>query len=293
MVTGAGPAPAKGGLVVFFPAGVYRRAARLAGRLPRYAQLSRRFAGIRWTFIVGPQHSGTTLLFSMLSSHPDVHAIPRESFAFRDLGGPEWFQIHWGRFQLLHELAHSLPETSRLPEVVLEKTPSHLSEIPAMTRAFPGARFVVIVRDPLDTIFSVHRRGVPLADAIESWSVAASQAVAIRPRDDVELVHLEHLIASPQAELEAVQRHLGLPVADLARWHETLPPVDATSDEPDPRDHAERRRWQVRQPLMSDRSGLWREHLSPAEIGRVVDGVRPVARDLGYLLPDAPSSSRR
>jgi hypothetical protein len=267
---------------VQFRLGVYRRALKLFLRLPRYSVLSRRHAQARWVFVVGPQHSGTTLVFSMLASHSQVHPILRESYAFRSLGAPQWFQVHWGRSQLLLELCRSLSAGSPPPRVVLEKTPSHLDEMSAIARAFPAAKFVVVVRDPRDTIASVHRRGIPLSEAITAWSTSATQVNAAMHRPDTALVRLEELVASPLAVLTAVQRHLGLPVEDLTRWHEAMSAQPEASVEPSPLDHAARRRWQMRQGLLTDRAGRWAEALSEAEVDRVITEVAGVSAALGY-----------
>ncbi len=131
--------------------------------------------------------------------------------------------------------------TSR-PLVV--KSPTHTGRIATLAKAFPGAKFIHITRDPralfpstvrlwksLDEAQSLQR---PLHRQLESYVIECFQrmyAAFHRDREQVESTHLidvryEALVADPVAQLEAIYAQLKLGDFDYVRdaieqWAET------------------------------------------------------------------------
>jgi len=142
-------------------------------------------------FIVGSGRSGTTLLRSLLSDHPDVAMLPRESHFFNafagrylgvDLGSPAAFETCWKDFVEREQFARLgvdptvlRTEIDQLEHVDLEgiftslllvharsqgkarageKTPSHFRYIRTMLDWYPDAQILFLLRDPRGVLAS-------------------------------------------------------------------------------------------------------------------------------------------
>lgn len=146
-------------------------------------------------FVVGVPRSGTTLLASMLSAHPAIHAGPETHF-FEDLDrrrppspsrSAGWIEsaVQWlmkiehvgkpvhchaglSEDDLRRYLREQVPSYRAMLEAItvpqmrragksrwLEKTPNHIAHMPTLRRVFPEAKVIRIVRDPRDTIQSL------------------------------------------------------------------------------------------------------------------------------------------
>jgi len=140
----------------------------------------------RGAFIVGVSRSGTTLLSRLLDGHPEIVALPGETFLTDWCGAPDpvyaFFQsagvgkdfaskpkrrprieaamrarlrgpcgVRDGMRALLEALLPFLPNGPERPKAVLwlEKTPRHRHRVPVLVRAFgPETRILYMVRDP-------------------------------------------------------------------------------------------------------------------------------------------------
>jgi hypothetical protein len=101
------------------------------------------------TFIIGAQKSGTTALHYLLSQHPDVF-FPRtpQELHFFDVEenfrrGMGWYEAHF------HDWSHQ--------RVIAQTSPLYLYEpnVPArIHEVLPGARFIVVLRNPVDRAYS-------------------------------------------------------------------------------------------------------------------------------------------
>lgn len=133
-------------------------------------------------FLVGCPRSGTTLLQSMLMSHPRIESFPESKFFVRGFGGRWRWVVHetlrgWYLWYLLvrwlvendymtYEEASNIPVSwskARMIEVFrdmldrlamdsgkdiwVEKTPRHLQVVEAISEYLPDAKFIHIVRD--------------------------------------------------------------------------------------------------------------------------------------------------
>ena len=132
------------------------RAARLVTGLFRNIRFERP------VFIVGVSRSGTTLLFRLLRDSPSLGALPGEGHnlwrAFHhprysgwrsDAVGPG--EVRRGERRFVAAYLRSYFPHSRF----VEKTPENSFRIPYLLDLFPDARFIVMWRDPLETISSL------------------------------------------------------------------------------------------------------------------------------------------
>jgi hypothetical protein len=152
-----------------------KKAARvpgIQGRLPDF-------------LVIGAQKSGTTELCGHLGSHPSIYfSRPKELYFFcrddvRILPYPfferrdEWREFAWPERQreLLEGYARKF-EPATPEQICGEGTPFYLPSIPAAERirdALPKARFVVILRNPVDRAYSAYWHHVKMRRASETF----------------------------------------------------------------------------------------------------------------------------
>lgn len=111
-------------------------------------------------FIIGGQRCGTTSLRVYLSLHPDVYMPPGETsfFSHEYARGIKWYQ----------SLFHDRP-------VLGEKSADYLShpETPErISKLVPGARFIVLLRNPVDRAWSHYRWAVTMGREHEPFTDA-------------------------------------------------------------------------------------------------------------------------
>ena len=243
--------------------------ARISGR-----QVRTRFAltpGSRFVsapdyIILGTQRGGTTSLFRYLGAHPDVrHPATKELHYLTDRyhRGPSWYL---GQF----------PETLRPGEVTGEATPYALFHPRAPGRAkdvAPDARFIVLLRDPVERAISHyhHERALgveslPFTEAIEAEDIRlageefrlqndptyigfnhkhfsylargnyAEQLVRwlnYFPRNQFLILQSEELYSEPESTMRKVLDFLGLRRIELGPFEAHNQSVDRNSEVPD------------------------------------------------------------
>lgn len=118
--------------------------------------------GGRYLFIIGAARSGTKLIRDLTAAHPLAASVPYDvNYVWR-----------FGNEELAHD--ELVPEQLTGPararmvryferyrqgrEVVVEKTVSNCLRVPFVQAAFPNARFVSLIRDPVDIIESAWRQ---------------------------------------------------------------------------------------------------------------------------------------
>lgn len=123
--------------------------------------------------IAGCGRSGTSLLLSVLSCHPDLQAIPNETLALTktplELGG-----FPSGRW--------------------VEKTPSNVHNIPAILAGIPTARVIHIVRDGRDVITSRHPLQKGRYVSTERWVNDVSAGAGCEHLERVTVVRYRDLV---------------------------------------------------------------------------------------------------
>lgn len=197
-------------------------------------------------FIVGPERSGTTLLTTILSSHPNV-AISLETFFFSiydEIGCelPEYFDQFWHRyvqnerFLYLHlSPAYILkrirkfgvPTKKNVFQAIMleyskvmqkprwgEKTPQHFRRLDEIFDWFPKAKIIYTLRDPRATVSSRIVRpwalnSVNLASRI--WRDSASVLENWSNNSNVHVVRYELLVTQTEAQVIDLCRFLEEP----------------------------------------------------------------------------------
>jgi Sulfotransferase family len=198
-------------------------------------------------FIVGSARSGTTLLRLMLNAHPDV-AVPPESRFVTELwtGSPDvdaspfldalGAHKRFTAWELpIEDVRREIGERHRLPyadaiDAVYrayatarekkrwgDKTPRYVEHIPFLSRQFPDARFVHLVRDGRNVALSY--ADVPfgpktVAKAADLWGRRVSQGMrdgrALGPDRYLEMRY-EDLVDDIEARTKELTEFLHLP----------------------------------------------------------------------------------
>jgi hypothetical protein len=214
-------------------------------------------------FIIGQPRSGTTLVEQILASHPSVDATDELTFMGhrgadlqRDTGYAAGVIADdadvWGTFREQY-FAQVESYRDKSGTHVIDKTPENFLHVALILKVVPNARFVHVVRDPLDNIVSQYRHFFPegrdysnsLAGLLFYW-----QGYLMLMRhwgelfsDRIHHLHYARLVESPDAEIESLLNFCGLTQApECFSPHKTERPVMTPSAA------------QVRQPI--NRSGL-------------------------------------
>ncbi|WP_428965107.1 sulfotransferase family protein [Micromonospora fluostatini] len=219
-------------------------------RLRRVVRGTRAWARAAWPgptgalpdfLIIGGQRCGTTSLHAYLAAHPDVRPATGKELQF--------FSVHHGRGERWYRAHFPPPVAGRL---TFEASPYYLfhPSVPARVAALlPQARFVALLRDPVERAYShyLHSRSYaqePLGfaealaaepqrlaealrdgpdttaahHALRTYSYAARGRYAEQldrwyahlPADRLHVVRSEDLYADPAGEYATILRFLGL-----------------------------------------------------------------------------------
>jgi hypothetical protein len=267
-------------------------------------------------FVVGTMRSGSTLFRLVLDAHPHI-SISEETGFMRAVAatkqipswqhGRGWYErIGWSEEELdarLREFWSGLFERRALAQGKQrwgEKTPFHSEHIAEMSRVFPDAVFVGIVRHPGAVVHSLVRKfHYSVADAAAYWD-ELNKEILRRGMDlggeRFALLRYEDLVAQPEPTLRELVDWLGEPWSDdLLRHNEVQAARGA------PRISAGQTR--TRDPIKTDLADRWVEGLTGEERGLMAERVGDVARLFGYdpgrpgtsgpLVDDAPRGRSR
>ncbi|MFN8419434.1 MAG: sulfotransferase [Anaerolineae bacterium] len=264
-------------------------------------------------FIVGCSRSGTTLLSVLLDRHSRLCVTPET--AFFDEIAPQLAAIsdersllrllrQWRRLPELHlepesvlqHLAqqHRQPTAGNLLASLLdlyahgqgkqrggEKTPQHLAHVATITRCFPNAKFICLLRDGREVALSL--RAMPwwgssdLQAAANHWKLCLRQMESCVQQypAQFQVIKFEELVSQPEATLTIVMDYLG----------ERFEPDQLRTDLPSGVVLERSREWkgQALEPVDATRISGRREKASTAEIAFLEQALSDDLRRYGYL----------
>lgn len=242
-------------------------------------------------FIVGFPRSGTTLLDTILMSHPNVEVMEEEP-AIRDAGKalPDLAdyptltddQIQAGR-DAYFRTAATLTALKQ-GTLLVDKNPLAMNSLPLIYRLFPDARVILALRHPCDVVLSCFitkfKMNAGMANFVRLDTTAELYDLSFRyferARKLVPLaiheLRYEQLVEDTATELRAVCAFLGLDWTDALLDHQSTarqrPQIKTAS-------YA-----QVVEPIYKRAAGRWqnyRTHLEP-----VLPVLKPWIETLGY-----------
>jgi Sulfotransferase family len=278
-----------------------RAAAYRAGIRRQYEQLTPQWAA-SWNpaavddrpspvFLVGFPRSGTTLLDTILMSHPLVEVLEEEPTlknATDLLGGFEALaDVSNEKLKAARDLYFETAQ-SRTPlapgHLLIDKNPLAMNSVPAIRRLFPDARIILAIRHPCDVVLSCFVTNFKLNDGMANFLRLDTAAELYdlsfryfeRARDvlqpPVHTIIYENIVADRDRELR--------PLFDLLAldWHDSVLQHEETARS---RGHIKTASYaQVVEPIYTRSAGRWqnyREHLQP-----VIPVLMPWAEKFGY-----------
>jgi tetratricopeptide (TPR) repeat protein len=220
-------------------------------------------ASERPVFVVGMPRSGTSLTEQILASHPQVHgagellywifAADAERAASGECRAATIAEL--GR-TYLEGLEAQAPDAAR----VVDKLPVNFRNVGLIHAALPGARFIHLERNSLDTCLSIYFQGFSAAHSYATdfgdlahynheYRRLMAHWRAVLPSQTLLEVRYEDLVDEPEDWSRRMLMHIGLPWNPLCLgFHRTARPVLTASN------------WQVRQPISRKSVDRWRRY---------------------------------
>jgi len=226
--------------------------------------------------ILGAPRSGTTLLLSLLSAHPQIFAIPRQTYAF-----DEWLETGSGYRPARPDRLYREFLIHRIPAAAsrwLEKTPKHVQNIGPIEEYFGQQVLIIhIVRDGRDVVTSSHpaytdrrKYWVP----VERWYKDVQSGLqAAREWQNILMIRYEDLVNDYKSALSRICRFIS---------EEYVPELDAWMDKTRIK---ESKHWGDKvQPVHTQAVGRWQK---PEHAERMTEffnypGTIDLLRELGY-----------
>ena len=250
-----------------------------------------RYGGPTPVFLIGFPRSGTTLLDTILLTHPAVEILEEEPAlkeadallpAIADLGAADDVAIGRARtryFEVASRLTPLTPGTT-----LVDKNPLHMNKLPVILRLFPEARILLALRHPCDVLLSCFSTNftlnagmsnfLTLDDTAALYDLSFSYLEKVRAvmSPSVHQVVYENIVADRERELRAL---FGFIDVD---WNDAVLDHQATARG---RERIKTASYaQVVQPIYSRSANRWvpyRRHLEP-----VFPVLRPWAEKFGY-----------
>jgi Flp pilus assembly protein TadD len=254
----------------------------------RSAQVDERQSPV---FLVGFPRSGTTLLDTILMSHPSIEVLEEEPpllHAAKALGGFDGIagasaeklrqarDVYFGGARSLTPLKPG--------NLLIDKNPLAMNSVPMIRRLFPDARIILAVRHPCDVVLSCFVTNfkpnngmvsfLRLETAAELYDLSFSFFEHAREvlQPAVHTVTYENIVADRDRELRPLFEFLELP------WDDSVLDHQSTAKS---RGHIKTASYaQVVEPIYTRSSGRWRNyrrHLEP-----IFPVLRPWAEKFGY-----------
>lgn len=272
-------------------------------------------------FIVGSPRSGTTLLQSILASHSEYFSAPETSFFSRiipSLGIAYSNPTHSitkcdaraieADFKLMTgidiEIASSLSSEQQIRRTFekvlqcfnanekknwIEKTTLHAISMLAIRRFYANAKFIHIIRDPVDAVSSmVNMRPTSVSDSrigyISSyraqanlWKLCVLSALQYPDQENVIHIFYEDLVLHPDTELKRICDFLNVSVEPgmLESFHQTA--QNLLSEE-----HCPWQKQNLRPGIAPDAVHKWRRKTSQYNIWLIQLYTKSLSKYLGY-----------
>ncbi len=171
-------------------------------------------------YIGGCGRSGTTLLLSILSSHKEIFACPKELNLFHDveISGKK---VHLPMIYRLYRtfITEKIKSTARR---YCEKSPANIQRIEAIDTYHQGDfKLIHIIRDGRDVTLSKHPKNEGEYWIEPSrWVRDVSMGLAHKDHPAVYTIHYESLVKDFENTISGVCEFLSIPLSDeILNWH--------------------------------------------------------------------------
>lgn len=275
-------------------------------------------------FVCGAERSGTSLLYALLTSHPQIAMMRRTNYwayfdgQFGDLSQPDNFErclkalLQYKRIRVLQpdperirrEFAQGEKSYGRLLDLLGQHFAARQGKprwgdkslnterfAPALFATFPHARVIQIIRDPRDRYASALKRWKVIRGEAGSGAAAWLASVRLARRNEKRfpgrylVVRYETLAAQPEATLHTICQFLNEPYS---------PAMLAMHGAENFRDEGGNSSYGNRQPgqISTSSIGRYRQMLSPQAIAFIQTAARRQMLAFGYEIDPLPWSTR-
>ncbi|MFY0688594.1 MAG: sulfotransferase [Cyclobacteriaceae bacterium] len=169
--------------------------------------------------IGGCARTGTSLLLSMLSAHPYIHAFAHEVDAFT-----AWKDIEGRTIPLRHDRLYRAMLKDKVSVSArrwCEKRPANCRFVDEILRFYGAeARIILLVRDPRAVCTSHHPEN-PSAYwvSIDRWVNDTTATIFHNQKEQVMIVKYEDLVNDSEKQLEAICQFIEEPCSqEISRW---------------------------------------------------------------------------
>lgn len=217
--------------------------------------------------------SGTTLAAAKLGHHSSVRLIGRESNLFTPICSLQTAKRVVREWDMICEMDGQ--------QVLVEKTPKHIHSLRHIRVILPDARFLIMVRNPLDTIASLYLRFGDLDGCIHRWTVDNRAALRWQGDERVRTVRYEDLTCAPVETFQQLCDFLSLD------WESGILQIRGSAyDQAVQSGNMAIRQEQVAGPIRP-RLGSWRSVFNDSQRGRILKYTEKVSQQLGYEWPES------
>jgi hypothetical protein len=209
---------------------IIRRIPKIVGDFDRGVALYRKLKQAP-IVIGGCERSGTTLLHRALAAHPNILAIPEETWSLchsaeAGFGGNRPIRLE----HLWYSLGKIPPShyEGKLPERWSEKSPCNIYYFDQIRERFDNnVKLIQIVRDGRDVVTSIHKTiksHAPLVP-VERWVASVRAGLKYLEDSSVLTLRYEDLVKNFHRETERVCNFLGYPLVprEVERWQDYTP----------------------------------------------------------------------
>lgn len=218
-------------------------------------------------FVVGCGNSGTTLVATILSRHPDAFPIGYESSFFFPT-----FGLHFSKKM---SQAFDLLAKQHGKSFFIEKTPKHALCLKRIFKILPHAKIVYVIRDVKDNTASLKKRYGDINVAIDRWVTDNRPALCWKSDPRVFLVKYEDLVTSPTSTVPDICRFLQIP------FNQEMLDSDRTPYHHFSDGNMLKRAKQVSKPIY-DNTGKWVNTLATDDIEQIQKRASRIMKQLGY-----------
>ena len=249
-------------------------------------------------FIVGPMGSGTTLMRLIVDSHDNI-AIAQETSIMRAYLAHKWIPFHRHGGDWYGRLGWSDDELDeRMREFYAgmferfaaghgkkrwgDKTPWHAWHLRELSRVFPDAVFIAMVRQPGAVATSVSERfRLNWVGAVNHWVNTTTEQVqrGIELGDRLLMVRYEDLVTDPESTLREVFEWLDEPWSDRLLEHDKVHAERGTAKKVEGATRSDK-------PIATDRIAAWAVDKDPEDLAVLTEKATELARFYGYDIED-------
>ncbi|MFA6382719.1 MAG: sulfotransferase [Candidatus Buchananbacteria bacterium] len=226
--------------------------------------------------IGGTSRSGTTLLLSILSAHPDIFAIPFETYAFANPWNKNQHLTPPLRLDKIYQCLadYEIPKNCHR---WCEKTPWNIFWFNDIFRLFKGrVKLIFIVRDGRDAVLSIKSNNPnrPFAQKVEDWTEEAEAALIYKNNPLILGIKYEDLVLNYEATIRKVLNFIGEEFDERILLWDQYATVQT------------HRAWAgPARPLFSDSIGKWKKPEYQSKIEELLQNPKVIylLKELGYL----------